>query len=478
MYTEEYQANGFVLRNFLLKLIFVIIFIALLIWLVPKFSSPKVENKNKTDLSPIKEQIFAENMEKMQSIAVDYYTKARLPKKEKESKKLTLSDMIKKKLIVPLVDKDDQICDINKSYVKVTKMEKEYLMKINLKCSNEEDYTLVHMGPYDYCDSAVCEKEEVKVEKEKSKPKETVSFGTEKSVNKQKKSTKETLAIVGDSIPLTIDENIEEPATRIEPPVAGFIYEYQKNTGAEYTAWSKWSNWQRTDCKTTAYGCDDNNPTCIQKRQIYKRKEQIGTYDKSYITSHEEVRQTGSYEALTCANYHYILYNNEKYATTADYKIINTITNKTRKSVESWKYNGRKIYTTPPKESITTRYKLVSTDLESCGSTCKILPKYWYDEYVYTKPLAKVSSTSKTEKTPTLKVECTGKTKKIVPIYATVTVYDKAIKKEPLYGTVCYQSTKSRTVKTVGKTDRKWSNHNDDELLNNGYYYTGNSMRV
>jgi len=180
MYTEEYEASGFVLRNFLLKLIFVIIFVALLIWLVPKFSSPKIVNKNETDLSLIKGKVFTENIEKMQSVAVDYYTKARLPKKTGEVKKLTLSAMITKKLIVPLVDQEDHVCDIKNSYVKMTKMEQEYLMKIHLKCPSEEDYTLVHMGPYDYCDSAVCEKEEVKIIQGKSKPEETVTFGNEK----------------------------------------------------------------------------------------------------------------------------------------------------------------------------------------------------------------------------------------------------------------------------------------------------------
>ena len=80
MYTEEYEANGFPLRKFLLRLIFALIFICLLIWLVPKFTSSRIENNNKTDLSPTKDRTFMSNLEKMQAVGVDYYTEQRLPK--------------------------------------------------------------------------------------------------------------------------------------------------------------------------------------------------------------------------------------------------------------------------------------------------------------------------------------------------------------------------------------------------------------
>ena len=51
---------------------------------------------------------------------------------------------------------------------------------------------------------------------------------------------------------------------------------------------------------------------------------------------------------------------------------------------------------------------------------------------------------------------------------------DKAVRKEPLYGTVCYQSTKTRYVISSAYTSKKWSYYNNKTLLNDGWSYTGN----
>ena len=54
--------------------------------------------------------------------------------------------------------------------------------------------------------------------------------------------------------------------------------------------------------------------------------------------------------------------------------------------------------------------------------------------------------------------------------YYTQNVTEKAYRTEPLYGTVCYKSTKSRTA----NKQTKWSSYNDTSLLNSGWVYTGN----
>ena len=43
------------------------------------------------------------------------------------------------KLLLPFKDKNGKTCDTQKSYVTLTKKENEYEMKVNLKCSEEED---------------------------------------------------------------------------------------------------------------------------------------------------------------------------------------------------------------------------------------------------------------------------------------------------------------------------------------------------
>ena len=51
MYTEEYENRGFPFRNFLLKLILIIIFVFLLVWLLPKFIAPAVNKDLKNNSS-------------------------------------------------------------------------------------------------------------------------------------------------------------------------------------------------------------------------------------------------------------------------------------------------------------------------------------------------------------------------------------------------------------------------------------------
>ena len=65
----------------------------------------------------------------MKDAAITYYTADRLPTEVGASQQMSLSDMIGKKLIVPLIDKNNKAVDVEKSYVKITKMNDEYIKR-------------------------------------------------------------------------------------------------------------------------------------------------------------------------------------------------------------------------------------------------------------------------------------------------------------------------------------------------------------
>ena len=78
MHVNDYERRGFPIRDFILKLILVIIFVFLLCWLLPKFMKPSVVNYNNKDgkacttstcdttgISALTSQIFADNLERM-----------------------------------------------------------------------------------------------------------------------------------------------------------------------------------------------------------------------------------------------------------------------------------------------------------------------------------------------------------------------------------------------------------------------------
>ena len=137
-------------------------------------------DKYEKSLNALTSQIFADNLDKMKEAAISYYTTDRLPSEVGDSDKMTLSDMIGKKIIVALIDKNNKAIDVEKSYVKITKTDDEYILKVNIKDSEKEDYILVHLGCYSYCKSDICEKntkkstEDVQVKGSKPTPVVTI----------------------------------------------------------------------------------------------------------------------------------------------------------------------------------------------------------------------------------------------------------------------------------------------------------------
>lgn len=457
MYTEDYENRGFPFRDFLLKLILIILFVFLLVWLLPKFIKPTtVENKNMiNEITAISSQIFSENLDKMKEAAISYYTDDRLPQKEGEYHQMTLSEMIGLKIITPLVDKNNKAVDVEKSYVKITKAEDEYILKVNIKDSEKEDYILVHLGCYTYCDSYVCEKKETDVAIKGAKP--SADTTTDKK-DEDKNEDKD-------------DDEKEEPK-----PTKTYIYEYVKETGSKLSSWTAWGNNKRTSCSTKSITCNQNDTSCLLELSRYDQTEKIGTYDKKYVATYNELVQTSSYSTKTCAGYNYVIINNKTYTTTTSYKNVASITSSTTSTKGDWVFNGRKAYANPPRDTATVHYEFVGADYSYCNETCTSLPNFYYDKYTYVGAMNSVSSTTSTSSSSSSSVtaSCNSYVTTEVPIYSTITKSYVAKRKEPLYGTVCYQKTRTRTFTGSTKPQYKWSSYNDASLLNDGWKYTGN----
>ena len=146
--------NSSFIRDLLVKLLLIVIFVFLLMYLFPM-----------PNLSPFYSSIFNDNIQTMKDAAEDYYTTERMPSKVGKSSKMTLQEMIDKKLIIPFVDKDGNACNTKKSYVKVTKLDNEYELKVSLTCGKETDYIVEKIGCYNFCPTGTCN--EVKEEPKK-----------------------------------------------------------------------------------------------------------------------------------------------------------------------------------------------------------------------------------------------------------------------------------------------------------------------
>ena len=264
-----------------------------------------------------------------------------------------------------------------------------------------------------------------------------------------------------------------------------YEYEYVKRTDAVLSQWTPWGAWDKTDCSTDEINCSDQDNTCLFKLQRLTRKEKIGNYQKTYARKRNVIRQTGSYQVKACNNYNYVEINKKLYLTTK----TTTYTTVTTHTVSYWVSTGTGSYGSAPSDSAGTQYVFTGADYSGCDASCTTLPNFYYEQYNYTGGLTDVSSTASTSSHTTVTVEeseklikedttyeasCGGFDIQTVPVYSTITVTEKASRTEPLYGDVCYKSTKSRSVITPASEQKKWSKYNDTSLLNAGWTYTGN----
>lgn len=157
MYEEE-KKNSFI-KDFIIKLLYMFLFLFLFMWLYP---APKVDlsdvkvKVDKTELQPLFAGVYNDNINSMKEAAKSYYTIDRLPSTNGKSTKMTLQEMLNKKIVAPFVDANGKSCNASSSYVEVTRISAtEYTMKVNLECSDKSDYIIETIGCTSVCPGCV-----------------------------------------------------------------------------------------------------------------------------------------------------------------------------------------------------------------------------------------------------------------------------------------------------------------------------------
>lgn len=478
MYNEQ---TNFSIKNVILQFLFVALFIFILIWLFPlKSDLTKAVNSNNNttvnvDLSALTDRIFNENIIAMKDAAKSYYTTPRLPKNVGDKVKMTLKQMLDKKIILPFTDKNGKACDTEASYVEITKYDEEFIMKVNLKCGKEENYLLVYMGCYDYCQTALCEKHASDVKAPVVYGKGATGVKTVTPV-----SNNTTNTTVNTTINTTINKviNIVNPTPQPQPEqpiVCGikdgkyfgkdgkettkeeyekqcvtknveYLYEYKKTTDGYYTE-SGWSDWSTNAVSASS--------TVSVRIKTIKENKLVGynvtrEYDYNSPIYGTKVVNTGSETILVCNNWGYVSSGSSK------------------ASNGEWSYAGLVTLYSVPTNTSTVKYEFVRFADETCKESCSSTTGMIYKKYVAGLTSVDLST-----------YECTSSSYQTIALsttVSTITGYNtKVTKKEPVYQTVESKlySYKTRSY-VAGTTDIKWSKYNDTTLLNAGYKYTGN----
>ncbi len=416
MYTEENKKRSLI-KDFILKLILIIIFVLLLRWLVPW---PNMEAIN-----PLKDQIFSANLYNMRDAGILYFTTDKLPAEVGDKTTITLQKMLDMKLLIPFTDKNGDSCDVTASYVSLEKKENEYLMKVNLKCGEEEDYIEVHLGCYSYCKYDICEKDDGKPE------------------------IKPTVSPKPTSKPTTSPKPTTKPTVK---PVKQKEYEYSKTITAQYSEWSAWTKHIKKANDGVVYGLTDTKEVVDLGTEYVKIGMTKPKYEYASVTQTVPV-QIGTYNYTVCTNYTYVADAETIYRIDSDWEYV-----------DEWEYGYN-----PPANTVDTQWIVQGDNNAECSEECTNHP---YP--VYRKQVRKVT---KYTKYSNIAATCTETENRSIPLYGTeqkttmVQVLKEASK--PYYAYVSYYKVRTRTLLQEAKTTYKWSSYNDKTLLSQGYTMTG-----
>ncbi len=114
--------------SLLVKIIIIFVLSLIIIWIIAKI----VGGKKLSDT-------FKQNINSMENTAVNYFKTIDLPQKKNESIKITLGEMIDKKLLISQKENDVTTCDTKKSVAKITRKSSNYIVETTLKCGEEKD---------------------------------------------------------------------------------------------------------------------------------------------------------------------------------------------------------------------------------------------------------------------------------------------------------------------------------------------------
>ncbi len=111
-----------------IRAIIVFIFALIIIWLVSK--ALNTGKKSKT---------FTDNINNMETVAIEYFKTVDLPLEKGKSMKITLGELIQKELIVSANSEEGKTCDTKKSYSEITREKSKYVVTTTLVCGKEKD---------------------------------------------------------------------------------------------------------------------------------------------------------------------------------------------------------------------------------------------------------------------------------------------------------------------------------------------------
>ena len=161
MYEEGKKHLNINWGSLIIKLLIFALVIFLACWIFSKIANGKKTNtKNntmaETTTTKNAEDNFDENLDRMKAVAFEYFKQTKLPEKVGSTEKLTLEEMLEKKLLLDFTD-NGKSCDLKESYIQATRtLDDNYALRVNLTCGKKSDYILANIKKENICTNNTC----------------------------------------------------------------------------------------------------------------------------------------------------------------------------------------------------------------------------------------------------------------------------------------------------------------------------------
>ncbi len=162
-----YESKETSIRGIVVTILLIILVICLLIWIFP--TKKDIKGITGGNNEPLLSEIFGRNIRVLQNAGRAYYYSATLPKNAGDSTNITLGELVEKKMLLDLTDKNGKVCNKDASYVQLTKnSDGTYEMKSYLSCDDESNYILASLDCSNF--KGNCKSEDISKDDKKEEP--------------------------------------------------------------------------------------------------------------------------------------------------------------------------------------------------------------------------------------------------------------------------------------------------------------------
>lgn len=362
--------------DFLIQLIFIILFVILLVWLFPTKDWLKENYFNNGEYNYERETIindskYVDNINNMLEASKSYFGyDVNLPENIGDTVSVTLDELVNNHIMIMPKNSKGKKCDRNSTSV-ITKTESGYTIKVELTCGSDSDYIIRNVGCDPFCKDNCNQRCTLEYEYSKK----TEGYYTNWSNWSAWSTVKRT---AGENI------KVEEKYIKTKICPSGYTLNSKKTACVKVVKDTKEEDAKETRTCPSGYEFDKDGSKCIRNSSSTREVDANITYsckdgytltkDNKCIKTENISKETDANVKYTCSS-GYTLNNNKCY----NYETINSTVSTRNVCKSGFAYVGKNTCTSVTNRNLDPNiYKGVKCSVTyemDCNNECKVIEK-------------------------------------------------------------------------------------------------------